>query len=187
MRVLLLLLSLGLTSLACGGDDTAPSASATPPPGPQASPTPANTARIDFPASPAPQAGAGVVVDVRVGAHPEGGGLDRIVFEFKAGTSSGWVEYVDKSQVISCGPGDVVPLQGQAALKVHFNSAGQHEDYVPTNAPRQLQGPGNAILESKAICDFEAVLEWGIGTSGIRPFTVTTLDNPKRLVIDVRW
>jgi hypothetical protein len=131
--------------------------------------------------------GSGVVVDVRAGAHPEGGGFDRIVFEFKGGSSDGWVEYVSKSNVLSCGPGDVVPLQGQAALLVHFSSAGQHEDYVPTGAPVQFTGPGNSILEAKRICDFEAVLEWAIGTSGVKPFSVTVLDNPKRLVVDVRW
>jgi hypothetical protein len=131
--------------------------------------------------------GSGVVTDVRVGAHPESGGFDRIVFEFKAGSAGGWVEYVNKQDVLSCGPGEVVPLQGQAALKVHFDGAGQHEDFVPTNAPRQLSGPGNSILESKSICDFEAVLEWAMGTSGVKPFSVTVLDNPKRVVIDVKW
>jgi hypothetical protein len=147
---------------------------------------PGSTARVEFAAKPAPQAGSGVVVDVRTEAHPEAGGFDRIVFEFKAGSAGGWVEYVDKAQVISCGPGEVVPLQGQAALKVHFDSAGQHEDYVPTSGPRQLTGPGNSILEAKAICDFEAVLEWGIGTSDVKPFTVRVEENPTRVAIDVR-
>lgn len=201
MRAIAVLLVLGLALLAaaCGDDEEVV---ATPPPtsapGTQPSPTrgpstelvtpsPGSTARTEFKANPAQQAGSGVVTDVRVGAHPENGGFDRIVFEFKAGSAGGWVEYANKTDVKSCGPGEVVALQGQAALKVHFDSAGQHEDFVPTNAPRQLSGPGNSILESKSICDFEAVLEWAIGTSGVKPFSVTVVDSPKRVVIDVKW
>jgi hypothetical protein len=198
-RLLVPLLGCLVLALACGDSEDVV---ATPPPtsssGSQPSPTPGgstervtpspgSTARQEFAASPSPLTGAGVVTDVRVGAHPEAGGFDRIVFEFKAGSAGGWVEYVNKQDVLSCGPGEVVPLQGQAALKVHFDPAGQHEDFVPTNAPRQLTGPGNSILESKNICDFEAVLEWAMGTSGVKPFSVTVLDNPKRVVIDVKW
>jgi hypothetical protein len=197
--ILAALLALTLAATACGDDEevvptppptSAPGTTPSPTAGPnteRVTPSPGSTARTTFQASPAQQVGAGVVTDVRVGAHPENGGFDRIVFEFKAGSAGGWVEYVNKQDVLSCGPGEVVPLLGQAALKVHFDPAGQHEDFVPTNAPRQLSGPGNSILESKSICDFEAVLEWAIGTSGVKPFSVTVIDNPKRVVIDVKW
>jgi hypothetical protein len=197
--VLAALFVLVFAMVACGDDEevaptppptSAPGTQPSPTPGPSTelvTPSPGSTARTEFKASPVQQVGSGVVTDVRVGAHPESGGFDRIVFEFKAGSAGGWVEYVNKQDVLSCGPGEVVPLQGQAALKVHFDPAGQHEDFVPTNAPRQLSGPGNSILESKSICDFEAVLEWAMGTSGVKPFSVTVLDNPKRVVIDVKW
>ncbi len=159
---------------------------------PAANPTPrGGTARVEFAASPDPPvAGSGIVVDVlgsngvRFGPSQTDQPFDSIVFEFKAGSTEGWVEDVDRADVVSCGPGDVVPLQGQAVLKVHFEGAGQHEDFVPTGAPRELKGSG-AILEAKLICDFEAVLEWAIGTSGVQNFTVETEDDPKRVVINV--
>jgi hypothetical protein len=138
--------------------------------------------RVDFAPNPNPPvAGNGVVVDVYI-EHAERS--DAIVFEFKAGIAGGWVEYVDKQDVISCGPGEVVPLQGAAALKVHFDGAGQHEDYVPTGAPIALTGAGS-IIEAKRICDFEAVLEWGIGTSGVQNFSVSIEDNPRRVIVRV--
>ncbi|HWC29318.1 MAG TPA: hypothetical protein VG845_04465 [Dehalococcoidia bacterium] len=172
-----LALGVALVVTACSGDQSPP-----------ATPTPAgSTTRVDFTASPAPPAGAGIIRDVRIGAHPENGGFDRLVFEFEVGTSSGWVGYVDEDEIRSCGPGELVPLQGEAALKVHLDSAAQHEDGQTTAAPRQLPGTGNSVREAVLICDFEAVVEWGVGASGIKPFTVTTLSDPPRLVIDIRW
>jgi hypothetical protein len=175
MRALFVIVALGLALLLAGCDDD--DAAQPAPPG--------GITWVEFPPSPSPAvAGSGVVVDVRIEPGQAGGHPDAIVFEFKAGSAGGWVEYVDKADVISCGPGDVVPLRGEAALKVHFEGAGQHEDYVPTGAPGELTGSG-AILEAKRICDFEAVLEWAIGTSGVTNFTVTTADDPKRVVIRV--
>ncbi|HLF71300.1 MAG TPA: hypothetical protein VI759_04040 [Dehalococcoidia bacterium] len=134
-----------------------------------------------------PGIGSGLLMDVRIAAHPEDGGFNRIVFEFKIGTPLGWAEYVDKDNIRSCGPGDLVPIAGTAYLMVHFDgAAGYDENYQPTGAPSELKGPGPSILEAKKICDFEATLVWAIGTSGERPYTVTLLDNPPRVVIDVK-
>jgi hypothetical protein len=37
----------------------------------------------------------------------------------------------------------------------------------------------------KVVCDFEAVFEWIVGLDDTRPFAVSTLADPARLVIDI--
>jgi hypothetical protein len=48
-----------------------------------------------------------------------------------------------------------------------------------------IGGTGAAIREAVQICDFEGVVDWAVGTSTERPFRVTVLNNPSRIVIDV--
>ena len=195
---------------ACGGDEG---------PSPSRSPTPAATATatalppidgtvppqgfggtdpVDIKSNPDPASGAATLVDVRVGAHPEQGGWDRIVFEFKDVRPKGRVEYVTgvwPDVLIQCGSGDPVSLPGGAVLRVKLEATNAHDEqqgrvtirsYSGTGPPR-VGGPGNSILEAKQSCDFEALVYWGIGTSGRQRFTVRLLDNPTRVVIDVKW
>jgi hypothetical protein len=50
-----------------------------------------------------------------------------------------------------------------------------------------MAGPGNAILQARSACDFEAHVDWAIGVKARQRFKVTTLTNPPRVVIDVKW
>src|SRR3989304_595494 len=90
----MLLLGLAFLLAACGDEDEAPppsptavaTATATPFP-PVDGTVPAQgtggTDPVDIKTNPDRVSGAATLVDVRVGAHPEQGGWDRIVFEFK--------------------------------------------------------------------------------------------------------
>jgi hypothetical protein len=51
---------------------------------------------------------------------------------------------------------------------------------------RDIAGPGAAVLQIRATCDFEAEVAWAVAVNGKRPYTVTTLKNPTRLVIDMK-
>ena len=135
---------------------------------------------------PNPPVGVSVLREVRVGAHPEGGGWDRIVFEFKDSLPGAVVEYVPN--VVGCGSGLPLRLQGRAYLLVRFYPAQAHNDAgQPTIRSLQVAGPGNSILEAKSNCDYEAEVAWAVGLSQVTNFKVTTLTNPMRLVIDVSW
>ncbi len=130
--------------------------------------------------------------DVRVGAHPESGGWDRIVFEFKdvGGVSGahpgGTVEYVDEAA--QCGSGAPVEVLGDAILAVRFDQTQAHDDAGnSTIEDVTVDGPGNSILEAASYCDFEGVVQWAIGVPGKQNFKVTYLENPSRIVIDVKW
>lgn len=50
-----------------------------------------------------------------------------------------------------------------------------------------FEGPGEAVQQVKLTCDFEGELTWALGVGGQRPFRVTTLADPPRLVVDVAW
>jgi hypothetical protein len=138
-----------------------------------------------FPASPDPAGAPALLVDVRVGAHPEDGGFDRIVFEFEDGQRpSGIVGY--KDDVAQCGSGMPVDPAGSHTLAVHFDFTNAHTGAGELSIPSTtVSGPGNSILESESTCDFEAVVEWAVGIDGEKPFTVTLLDSPNRVVVDV--
>jgi hypothetical protein len=125
-------------------------------------------------------------VDVRVGAHPESGGWDRIVFEFKDVRPAGLIEYRD--DVAGCGSGNAVTLPGDAILSVRFDATNAHDESGQlTIDATEVNGPGNIILKSVSTCDFEAVVEWAIGLKGMKNYKVALLENPTRVVIDVKW
>ncbi|HEX5369632.1 MAG TPA: hypothetical protein VFY10_09500 [Dehalococcoidia bacterium] len=148
--------------------------------------------------------------DVRVGAHPEQGGWDRIVFEF-ASTDPAFVnalpetdiEYVDGAS--NCGSGLPVALQGNVVLQVKFTGAQAHDDHGNVsiqgqagNTPPKVAGPGNSIKEAIQNCDFEGDVTWSVGVLTCAPnascttppkprFKVTTLTSPARVIIDIKW
>jgi hypothetical protein len=193
---------------ACGDDEAVPSASPTSPPPTSAPATTATSlppvdgtvapqnaggdAPFEIKANPDPSGATATLVDVRVGAHPEQGGWDRIVFEFKDVRPRGRVAYVPA--VTRCGSGEPVNQSGFAQLLVRFEGAQAHDEQGRVTikgqqgkVPPSVAGPGNAIEESEQACDFEGVVSWSVSTSTHARFKVTLLDNPTRVVIDVKW
>ncbi len=144
-----------------------------------------DTVPVTIKANPDPAPKVGVLTDVRVGAHPEQGGWDRIVFEFADIRPPGEVKYVPSA--VQCGSGETQQLPGAAVLQVAFTTAQAHTDAgQSTIKTREITGPGNAILKSVQICDFEAHVTWAIGLKAQQRFKVTLLSNPTRVVIDVK-
>jgi hypothetical protein len=135
--------------------------------------------------NPDPAPGAATLVDVRIGAHPEQGGWDRIVFEFRDTLPAGEVRYVP--DVAACGSGAPVTLPGRAVLAVRFTSTAAHSEAgQPTIKQTTLPGPGGVITEARQTCDFEGVVAWAIGVTGMQRYKVTLLDAPRRVVIDIK-
>ncbi len=203
-------------SIACSDNDDPPAPSPTPSAAVTVSPSPGAVTSTPAAASPTPQAtvppvdgtgfpqnpgstepttiksnpdpvsGAATLVDVRVGAHPESGGWDRIVFEFKDVRPAGLVEYVDEAA--NCGSGNAITLPGEAILAVRFDATNAHDENGQlTIDATEVNGPGNIILKSVGTCDFEAVVEWAIGLKSMKNYKVSLLEGPTRVVIDVKW
>ena len=147
---------------------------------------PGSTDPFPIKALPDPLSMPATLADVRVGAHPEQGGWDRIVFEFKDVRPGGVVEYRDEA--FGCGSGLPVQVPGREILFVRFEFANAHDDNGQlTIDSTEVNGPGNSILKAVESCDFEAIVEWTIGVSGLKNFKVSLLENPTRVVIDVKW
>ena len=216
LSLLPVILLLTLVALACTNDAPAPattptapstpSATATRPPAatppspttaPGASPTlPPVEGTIDplgfggtdpvtVKANPDPPVGVSILRAIRMGAHPELGGWDRIVFEFQGSLPYADIRYAPSA--IQCGSGAPVQLPGAAILLVKFQPADAHTAAGPTLPAQTLPGPGNAVLQGRSACDFEAHVDWAFGVKGVQRFKVTTLSNPARVVIDVKW
>ena len=201
----LLLLTLGT---ACGGGDegaepsatpspSAPSATPTPTPSPTRSPTPAPTPSATPTPAPLPPGfstarvtgvsqGLGLLTAVRVGAQP---GFDRVVFEFESAVPGYSVGYTPLP-LVADPSGLPVAIQGDHAIWVRMEPSAS---YDPSSDPLRLTYAGptrittslQAVLEVVKTGDFEAVLSWAIGVRGERPFKVSTLSGPPRLVVDV--
>lgn len=128
--------------------------------------------------------GVAILNEVRTAEH---GNYDRIVFEFGGAELPGYhIEYIDKP-VRACGSGDVVPLKGDGWLEIRFQPARAHtEQGQPTVKDRERAPNHKIIKELKLTCDFEADVEWVLGVALPNRYRVLELENPTRLVIDIK-
>jgi hypothetical protein len=128
--------------------------------------------------------GVAVLEEVRVARNE---GFDRVVFVFEDGRLPAWeVEYVDRP-IRACGSGNTVDVDGDGWLHVRFEPARAYtEEGVATVMDRNRRYDLPVIRHLRGICDFEAHLEWVIGTGSPNRFRVFELREPARVVIDVR-
>jgi hypothetical protein len=125
-----------------------------------------------------------LLTDVRAARH---GGFDRIVFELGSGSAPGYhLEYIDRP-VRQCGSGEATPVAGDAWLEIRFEPANAHTPSgTPTIAKRNQTVELEVVKELEQTCDFEAVVVWVIGVKRPNRYRVLTLDDPLRLVVDVK-
>jgi hypothetical protein len=132
-----------------------------------------------------------LLTDVRAGAHRC---FDRAAFEFhtsKAGAPGYRVSY-EEAPVREDGSGRPVPVRGDAVLVVRLSPA-RDTDLSGAGAPSATyRGPeaveprgGTRIVEVRRVSSFESAVKWAIGLDRHRPFRVTTLQSPPRVVVDV--
>jgi hypothetical protein len=126
----------------------------------------------------------GIGREARVGMHP---GYVRVVYEFTGSAAPDYrVHYVD--QPVEDGSGDVRDVPGDVWLEVLVTSLGMPGESAPTPEdplPSSLKGTG--IAAAPALWGgFEGVGQQFIGLIGDRrPFKVTTMTDPSRLVVDI--
>lgn len=120
---------------------------------------------------------------VRTARHD---GYDRIVLEFDGAVPEYAVQYASPP-LHQCGSGRPVELDSGAILQIELRGTNAHtEQGEPTVADRD-RSPGLPVLEqARLTCDFEAVVEWVLGLDQRVPFRVLTLQDPPRLVVDLR-
>jgi hypothetical protein len=166
------------------------------------------TARVAVDSPPAPGAapaepptdGGEWTLEPLSGTHEPGGvatlvaariarneGFDRLVLEFDEAWLPSWTVGYSERPILQCGSGEPVEIGGAAALRVHLEPARAHDDQGRvTLEERSFRSALPVILEARLICDFEAHVEWAVGTTSPAPFRVLELADPTRLVIDFR-
>ena len=126
---------------------------------------------------------------VEAGRHPD---FDRVVWEFDGPPPSFRVEYAD-GRVTELGSGRTVGVDGGAALTIVLSPAsgvdlsGEQPVEVYTG-PHRLSGADagtRVVTEVVETGDFEATFAWAVGVDDVRPFMITTLPSPSRIVLDV--
>lgn len=126
------------------------------------------------------------LIDVRVGDHP---GFVRIVFDFTGvGTPAYAVGYEAGPSFTGSGGGDPVSPAGSAFLAVHVFPGLTYD--IDTLDPAYYGplsfDPGfDPVAEVAFVDDFEADMFWIIGLDEMTGFTVDTLVDPVRLVVDI--
>ncbi|MFN2606918.1 MAG: hypothetical protein ABR511_03325 [Acidimicrobiales bacterium] len=141
------------------------------------------TTRTSVPAT----ATTSLLTAVRAAHQP---GFDRVVFEFAnavPGYSVGWVERPVRQE----GSGTEVAVAGPAVLEVRM-AAASGVDLSPAGARTTYAGSSRitppdttVVREVVSAGDAEGVLRWVAGASGRGRFTVSTLEGPPRLVVDL--
>jgi hypothetical protein len=120
------------------------------------------------------------LVAIRAAQHV---GYDRVVFEFDGPVPSEHdVGYVP--EILADASGLPVQMFGSAFLSVSFSFSTGHNETDFLTPERTTCGLPNVIQVVRS-GDFEGVLSFGIGLAKQQPFTVFTLTNPSRVVIDI--
>jgi hypothetical protein len=186
VRVLLLIAALLLLA-GCGGSDDEQSATSTTTSSvAETTPGPLDGASTDTVVVASAIKETALLTDVRSASQE---GFDRVVFEFANGVPGYEVGYVERP-IVADGSGDEIAVEGAAVLRIRMEPA-LDADLTQESAPRTYTGPNRfspdtaVVLELVSTGGFEAVLTWAAGIDGERPFRVTTLSDPPRIVIDV--
>ena len=165
---------------------SSPSAAPTPSPAsgdaPQEEVFAADAGRDEQAASGGPLA----VTEVRVARQD---GYDRVVFELdgrEAGQPGWTVEYVEQAR--QDGSGNPVEVEGEATLSVRISGVGYPMDTGVEEQPTEPAVPsGTEVVRDVVVgAVFEGVFEAFVGTTREAPFRVFRLEDPARVVVDVR-
>jgi hypothetical protein len=138
----------------------------------------------------AEKTGTALLERVSVGRHE---GFDRVVFQFENLRPGYKVEYVERP-IVEDGSGSRIEVAGGPVLLVRMEPSSGFdletaEGRLVYKGPRRIEGAdaGTSIVKEVVRSgDFEAVLSWAIGVDQQADFRVRALDNPARLVVDLR-
>jgi hypothetical protein len=115
------------------------------------------------------------------------GSFDRLVFEFVGGVPRFEVKYQARARALEMESGDHAKLNGVAFLTVNMQGLPFPEDgrYTDVAAPK-LKSALPVVTGMVEIEWFEAVRVYTVGLKAKKTFRVTTLENPHRIVIDIK-
>jgi hypothetical protein len=124
-----------------------------------------------------------VLRDVRAASQAA---FDRVVFEFETASVPGYRIAYAESPALRCGSGETVSVQG-VQLIVRLSPAQAHTEAGTVTVKEQERHFTLPVLrELEVSCDFEGEVSWVLGLTARRPFRVSELSGPARLVVDIQ-
>lgn len=138
---------------------------------------------VDVPAR-ADATGLHTLTELRWASHP---GYERVTFEFEEATVPAFhLEYIDRP-VRKCGSGDPTPIEGDGWLEVRLRATAAHTDAgEPTITVREAYPELDLLREVEITCDFEGEVVVVLGVGSPNRFRAQVLEEPARLVVDIR-
>lgn len=114
-------------------------------------------------------------------------GFDRVVFTFEGFHHPTYtVKYVH-SPIQQCASGNTIPVAGSAWLQISMDVAQAHtEGGQPTITDRNRHLDCGNLKQLVVTCDFEAKVGFVFGLNSKKSYRVIELQNPTRLVIDIK-
>lgn len=123
-----------------------------------------------------------LVTGVRTGSH---NGFNRVVFDLTGEGQPGWfVDYT--TNPTQQGSGNPVKYTGDTALNVNIDGTvypfdlGMEDPQIGT-----VEGSGSIVTQVVSAGTFEGRSQFVIGLNGKHPYSVSVLQDPLRLVVDV--
>ncbi len=124
--------------------------------------------------------------DVRSAGHPC---VDRVTFEFRADGQPVYQVGYEPGPIVQDGSGDPVAVEGNAFLVVRLAPASGFDSGTSTpsyEGPARVDPTGASfVTEVVRTGDFEGTLTWVVGLDQQRPFSVSRLQDPSRIYIDI--
>jgi hypothetical protein len=128
------------------------------------------------------------LADVRLGRYEA---FERLVLEFDEAVPEYRIEYVE-APIVESPSGNVIEVDGDAYLSLTMSPAtgvdlsGDEPEETYEGPDRLTSADSLAIAEVVKKEDFENVMSWVIGLDETLSFGATILEDPHRLVIDIR-
>jgi len=113
-------------------------------------------------------------------------GFDRVVFTFEGFHHPTWRARYVNPPIQQCASGNNIPLAGNGFLQLSMDTAQAHTDAGQPTVERDRQLNCHNLKQLVLTCDFEAKVGVALGVSAKTPYRVVELQNPTRLVIDVK-
>jgi len=124
------------------------------------------------------------IEDIRSAAHEA---YDRLVIVFSNDQLPRYdIQFIEEAPR-ACGSGHVVAVSAPHILEIRLEPSRAHDDAgASTLAHRRRDLSLPTLREYAVTCDFEAVFAMVVGMYGARPFRVSEMRDPTRIVIDIR-
>jgi hypothetical protein len=114
-------------------------------------------------------------------------GFDRIVLTFEGFHHPTWKGRYVQSPIQQCASGNNIAVAGNAFLQISMDTAQAHTDAgQPTITDHDRHLDCRNVKQLVLTCDFEAKVGFVIGLNAKKPYRIVELQNPTRLVIDVK-